>query len=165
MGIRAIFNTSPLIFLTKLELLEETLLLFESSLITGEVLEEISARKDNVGDIITRLIRNGRLNLLEIDNKGLFIALNRILGKGESSVITLALEKGDLYTYVILDDHTARKTAIRFGLKVKGTLGIVRRLYELNRLSLSASQLYIKLQNIGFRVKEEIFREIFKEYL
>ncbi len=92
------------------------------------------------------------------------MALNRNLGKGDASVIVLALERRDI-THIILDDHTARKTAMRLGLRVKGTLGIIRKLYDLNKISYPALQLYEELHRIGFRVREEIFREIFKEYL
>jgi len=147
-----------------LNFIEEGLALFEVSFTTQEVLSEILSYKDNVSNIINHLIEQKGLLQMEVGNKNLLLALNKNLGKGEASIIALALERGDI-TYVILDDYTARKTAMRLGLKVKGTLGIIRKLYDLNKISYPALQLYEELHSIGFRVKEEIFREIFKGYL
>jgi len=57
-------------------------------------------------------------------------ALCRKLGRGESEAIVTAIE--NLADLVVLDDHVARLEASRMGLNVKGTLGIIRRLMDLD---------------------------------
>jgi predicted nucleic acid-binding protein len=81
------------------------------------------------------------------------------LGKGEAEAIALAIETGaDL---AILDDHAARVEATRLGLSVKGTLGIVRRLMEIGAFESDLGGLFTDLKPIGFRIREELFWEIF----
>jgi len=57
-------------------------------------------------------------------------ALCRKLGRGESEAIVVAIES--LADLVVLDDHVARLETARMGLNVKGTLGIIRRLMDLD---------------------------------
>lgn len=63
--------------------------------------------------------------------------------------------------FVILDDHAARSMAVQLGLRVKGTLGILRRLIELGEYKCDLNSLYEKLLEMGFWVKENLFWEIF----
>jgi len=160
-----IFNSSPIIFLSKLGLINEALSLFKISYIPNSAIEEILLKKDESSRICSELLKCKKLIKVKAKNRRLFTALNRKLGKGESESIVFAIEN-EKVNFVILDDHVARKEALRLGLKVKGTLGIIRRLYKLGRLSnFPVEELYKKLLNINFRVKEEIFKEIFKEWL
>ena len=88
-------------------------------------------------------------------------ALGQRLGKGEAEAIVLAIERDA--NLVILDDHVARMEAIRLGLEVKGTLGIVKRLIELGRFKTDLKELYYRLRALGFRIKEGLFWEIFSD--
>ena len=160
-----IFNSSPIIFLAKLSFINEALSLFETSYIPESVIKEILFKKDESSKACRELLKSKKLFKVKVKNRRLFTALNRKLGKGESESIVFAIEN-EKVDFVILDDHVARKEALRLGLKVKGTLGIIRRLYKLGKLSnLPLEELYKKLLNINFRVKKEIFKEIFKEWL
>jgi predicted nucleic acid-binding protein len=83
------------------------------------------------------------------------------LGKGEAESIALSIETGaDL---VILDDHAARIEAMRLGLLVKGTLGIVRRLMEDGAFEGELEELFINLKAMGFRIRPELFWKILSE--
>ena len=64
--------------------------------------------------------------------------------------------------FVILDDHVARTEARRIGLNVKGTLGIIKRLMELDVIQYELDKLYRDLSGMKFRVKRGIFDQIFK---
>jgi predicted nucleic acid-binding protein len=64
---------------------------------------------------------------------------------------------------ICLDDHAARSEAIRLGLDVKGTLGILRRLMETEQFRCNAEDLLKNPKRIGFRVKEKLFWEIFRD--
>ena len=63
---------------------------------------------------------------------------------------------------VVLDDHVARKEATRIGLNIKGTLGIIRRLIELDIIQCDLDELYRDLSEMKFRTKRDIFDKIFK---
>jgi predicted nucleic acid-binding protein len=85
-------------------------------------------------------------------------ALGNRLGRGEAEARAIALEReADL---VCLDDHAARAEAMRLGLEVKGTLGILRRLMELEKFRCDTEALLQNLKRMDFRVKDKIFRDI-----
>ncbi len=98
--------------------------------------------------------------MLEARNIRLVSALGIRLGRGEAEAICLAVEKeADV---VALDDRTARSEALRLGLQVKGTLGIIKRLMELGKFERNLLELLDDLKRMNFRVRENLFWEIFR---
>jgi predicted nucleic acid-binding protein len=158
---KAVFNSSPIIFLTKLGIIEPALGLFERIDIPSLVYSEIRQQQDASAEAVEDLIRRKRVSVLKAENERFVNALNRRLGKGEAEAIALYIETGS--DLVILDDHAARAEAMRLGLAVKGTLGIIRRLIENGAFKSDLEELFIKLKGMGFRIKAEIFWEIFSE--
>jgi predicted nucleic acid-binding protein len=158
---KAVFNSSPIIFLTKFGIIEAALDLFERIDIPSLVYSEIRQQQDASAEAVEDLISRKRVSVLKAENQRFVNALNRRLGKGEAEAIALSIEtRADL---VILDDHAARAEAMRLGLAVKGTLGIIRRLIENGAFKSDLEELFIKLKGMGFRIKEELFWEIFSE--
>jgi predicted nucleic acid-binding protein len=156
----AVFNSSPIIFLTKLGVIEAASDLFERIDIPSSVYAEILQKPDASVEAIEDLTRRKRVSVLKAENERFVNALNRRLGKGEAEAIALSIETGaDL---VILDDHAARVEAMRLGLTVKGTLGIVRRLMENVEFKSDLEELFISLKAMGFRIRTELFWEIFR---
>ena len=156
---KAVFNSSPIIFLTKLDLIEAALDLFDRIEIPSLVYSEIRRKPDASADAVEDLVKGGRVKVFKAGNERFVNALGRRLGKGEAEAIALSIENGaDL---VILDDHAARVEAMRLGLSVKGTLGIVRRLMENGVFEGDLEELFTKLKAMGFRIRAELFREIF----
>ena len=83
-------------------------------------------KEDDLKTLVEGFIKGGTFKQKEIKLINIFHGLNRRIGMGESEAIVLAIElEAD---YVILDDFAARKEAVRLGLNVKGTLGIIRKL-------------------------------------
>ena len=158
---KAVFNSSPIIFLTKLGIIESALGLFERIDIPSLVYSEIRQQQDASAEAVEDLIRRKRVSVLKAENERFVNALNRRLGKGEAEAIALSIETGS--DFVILDDHAARAEAMRLGLAVKGTLGIIRRLIENGAFKSDLEELFIKLKGMGFRIKAELFWEIFSE--
>jgi predicted nucleic acid-binding protein len=158
---KAVFNSSPIIFLTKLGIIEPALGLFERIDIPSLVYSEIRQQQDASAEAVEDLIRRKRVSVLKAENERFVNALNRRLGKGEAEAIALSIETGS--DFVILDDHAARAEAMRLGLAVKGTLGIIRRLIENGAFKSDLEELFIKLKGMGFRIKAELFWEIFSE--
>ena len=156
---KAVFNSSPIIFLTKLGIIEAALDLFERIDIPSFVYSEIHRKPDASADAVEALIKRRRVSVSRAENERFVTALGRRLGKGEAEAIALSIETGaDL---VVLDDHAARVEAMRLGLAVKGTLGIVRRLMENGAFEGDLEELFINLKAMGFRIRAELFWKIF----
>ncbi len=156
---KAVFNSSPIIFLTKLGIIEAALDLFDRIDIPSLVYSEIRRKPDASAEAVEDLIKGRRVSVSKAENERFVNALGRRLGKGEAEAIVLSIETGaDL---VILDDHAARVEAMRLGLSVKGTLGIVRRLMENGTFESDLEELFINLKAMGFRIRAELFWEIF----
>ena len=134
--------------------------LFHHCYIPQAVLTEISFKKDETGAYIRSLIDSEKLRGLVAKLDSLSNSLNRRLGKGESEAISLAIDlEAD---YIILDDSVARKEALKLGLKVKGTLALIRRIHLDEKYIIDDfEKFYQKLKEINFRVNRSIFDQIF----
>jgi predicted nucleic acid-binding protein len=156
---KAVFDSSPIIFLTKLGIIEAALDLFDRIDIPSLVYSEIRRKPDASAEAVEVLIKGKRVSVSKAENERFVNAFGRRLGKGEAEAIALSIETGaDL---VILDDHAARVEAMRLGLSVKGTLGIVRRLMENGAFDSDLEELFTNLKAMGFRIRAELFWEIF----
>jgi predicted nucleic acid-binding protein len=103
----AVFNSSPLIFLSRLNIINEVLGLFSELVIPGYVKKEIFRKEDIVSNKVKDLLRLNNVVEVEAKNLRMVDAFCRKLGKGESEAIVVAIEhSADL---VILDDHVARE--------------------------------------------------------
>ncbi len=158
---KVVFNTSPIIFLYKLGYLNLARNLFDDIYIPTSVYTEIGEKRDDLKTLVEGFIKGGTFKQREIKLTNIFHGLNRRIGMGESEAIVLAIElEAD---YVILDDFVARKEAVRLGLNVKGTLGIIRKLMTDKHIEVIAlDDLYERLKRIKFRVKRDIFNKIFE---
>ncbi|WP_299493124.1 hypothetical protein [Acaryochloris sp. IP29b_bin.137] len=157
-----VFNTSPLIFLTRLELLE-TFLAQENQYIAPQAIcDEIQAKEDEVSLVLKNIFSQNSIRIHPVQMTLLANSLNQRLGRGESEAITLALELSA--DCVILDDFAACREANRLGLQVKGTLAIIKKLYQDQRIAIeNLDELFQHLVSINFRVKRILFDEIFKD--
>jgi predicted nucleic acid-binding protein len=155
-----VFNTSPLIFLTRLKMLEPFLSEANKFYVPDAVPNEISAKRDQTSRSLQTLFISEQIEIQPINSFTLANSLNQRLGRGESETITLALELNA--DFVILDDSAARREASRLGLKVKGTLAIIKKLQQDQKIVInSTDEFYQDLVDIGFRVKRSLFDAIF----
>lgn len=155
----AAFNTSPLIFLSKLNIVDQSLKLFSKVTVPSYVQKEIFKKEDIASENLKALIKSNNVVIVKAKNLRMLEALCRKLGRGESEAIVEAIE--NLADLVVLDDHVARLEAERMGLNVKGTLGIIRRLMDLDIIQYKLEDLCRDLSEMKFRVKRGIFDEIF----
>lgn len=159
---KIVFNSSPLIFLSRLDLLALFVLEESEFYVPETVILEINAKQDETTSYINQLVNSDRLIVRSTILLSLANSINERLGRGEAEAIALATEiQSD---YVILDDFAARKEAIRLGLNVKGTLAIIKKLMGENEMQINdLEQFYQQLLQINFRVKKSIFESIFRE--
>ena len=153
-SLRVVLNTSPIIILTKLGVLEKVLDLFSEVEVPDGVLEELKRKKDEVYQKITRYINEGKIRVEHIKKR-----FPR-LGLGESSVILLSLMRNKI---VVLDDRRARRLARELGLETIGTLSILKKLYEEGLLAETPSAIYKRLVEIGFYIDRKLFDKIFEK--
>jgi predicted nucleic acid-binding protein len=154
-------NSSPIIFLSKLGYFDPAINLFEKSYVTKGVFEEISIKEDESKNNIVKAINCKKIFIESIQYSTIFLGLNIRIGKGEAETIICGIEKKT--DFVILDDFSARKEALRLGLKVKGTLGIIKKLSDDKIIKIkNLNDLFDKLYHMNFRVRKDIFNEIFK---
>ncbi len=159
---KIIFNSSPLIFLARLHLLEIFVNASDEFYLPEFVIEEIKAKQDESSEYIQRLIDDNKIEVRANNLISLASSLNARLGKGESEAIALCTElQAD---YVVLDDFAARKEAMRLGLNVRGTLAIIRKLNSEGKIAIdNLDELYQRLMAINFRVKRSLFDAIFED--
>ena len=159
---KIVFNSSPLIFLSRLNFLDLFLTNEAQFLLPESVKEEIIAKQDQSSAHINTLIAENKLLVQKVKLFYLANRLNERLGIGESQAITLGVELQP--NYIILDDFAARKEAIRLGLNVKGTLAVIRKLQLDGKINISDLDiLYQRIMDVNFRVKREIFDSIFED--
>ena len=159
---KIVFNSSPLIFLSRLNFLDLFLTNEAEFLLPESVKEEIIAKQDQSSAHINTLIAENKLLVQKVKLFYLANRLNERLGIGESQAITLGVELQP--NYIILDDFAARKEAIRLGLNVKGTLAVIRKLQVDGKINISDLDIfYQRIMDVNFRVKREIFDSIFED--
>jgi predicted nucleic acid-binding protein len=157
-----VLNSSPLIFLSKLGYLNRFVEPPDVFSIPPSVADEIGAKSDPASKIIQALIDVGSLQVQVPNLQALAISLNQRLGKGESEAIALAIELNT--DYILLDDSVARREARRLGLNVRGTLSVIRKLWQDGKIRIeNLADLYRQLNEIDFRVKRSLFDQIFSE--
>ena len=155
---KAVVNSSPLIFLAKINRLDLLNKLFDEVIIPKAVYEEavLNGKRDK-----TEIIKNlNWIKVEEVKNRRLINFLMNFIDYGESEVIAYAVENNiDL---VVLDDKDARKIAREFDLKVIGTLGILiisKKKGYINELK----PIIEKLVDNNFRISEKLLRRILEE--
>lgn len=143
-----IADTSCLIVLNKIGELDLLHRIYKTVTITKDILLEYG--EELPGWIEVQQSKDSkRQNLLEM-----------FIDKGEASAIALALESEN--STIILDDWKARKLAVRLGLNVTGTLGVIVKAKN-NGLILSIKPYLDKIRNTNFRISEELERYALKE--
>ena len=142
-----ISNTSCLIVLDNIDTLFILKELYDSIIITKEVSEEFGKAAP------------GWIDVREVKDKKYLKLMKNFVDLGEASTIALALEIED--NVVILDDLKARKLAKKLNMKMTGTLGVIINAKKRNIIS-STKEVLDKLKNTGFRISNELEKELLK---
>jgi predicted nucleic acid-binding protein len=116
----AVINASPLIFLSRSGHLDLLKAFADTVWVPEPVAKEILARGPD--DISAQAIQQTPWLITKPANTIPISVLEWRLGKGESSVLALAIEHG---IEAIIDDLHGRKCAASLNISVRGTLGIV----------------------------------------
>lgn len=116
-------NTSPLIFLAKIERLALLPALYDRVLIPSAVIEELYAKAVSERWLIDKYIQKKPFSIHKVEPSYLQRVKIHKLDKGEHAAIALALQENS--NLVLLDDKHGRTVATRLHLSVTGTIGIL----------------------------------------
>lgn len=126
-----ILDNTVLTSLSYMDLLSIPSILFGESSIPKSVFKEGTTGSDDNIRVkrIKTAIKKGRIEVITItkEEKGLSEKYRKTLGPGESSCLSLAVNRGCLFG---TDDLKARKLAKKKNVDVIGTLGILRLAYR-----------------------------------
>jgi len=157
---KIVINSSPLIFLSRLNYLDLFLQYNYQFYVPEVVVDEINAKQDEASQYINHAIDRNSLIIQQTKLLSLANSINERLGRGEAEAIALATELQS--DYVILDDFAAHREAMRLGLNVKGTLAIIKKMMADDKVKIDdLEQFYQRLLQIKFRVKRSVFDAIF----
>lgn len=143
----------------------ETIVADASCLIVLENNGELNLLEKLFGEIlITEEVKTefgldlpGWIKVKKIHNKTQQNALELILGKGEASSISLALENAG--SLLIIDEKKGRRIAQEMGVKIIGTLGVVLSARKDGLLD-SVEEFLEKLENAGFYISQNLKTKI-----
>jgi len=158
-----VVNSSVIIALAEIGLTGIAASLTAEVIIPRAVYEEVVVRgRGRPGSReLEELVHQGKVKLLSPRDQALVEALHDPLGLGEAEAIALAIEYNCV---VVLDDRIARSKAKSMGLEVIGTVGLLRRAYDKGLVDRDGLvQALRKLREHGFRISDEIIREVLEK--
>lgn len=167
---KVVVNAGPLMALGKLGVVSLLRDLYESILLPESVYQETVieglAQGHSDAHLIYLEIRRGHMQVVPVSEIEIPDDIKTLpLDRGERDTIYLAMrENVDL---VLLDDLRARETARAYGLKVRGTLGILVQAYRQNLLSLD--EVHLLIETIMIRsdiwIAESLCRQVLERLL
>lgn len=153
---KVISNSSPLIFLSAVGLLDLLKKEFEEILVPEAVYTEVTS--NNLKG--SNEVKNADwIRVQELKNKR-SLSFYPILDEGEEKAIILAMEqKADL---LLIDDLAGRRAAQIHGINVMGTLGFLKVMHKKGRIK-NLKSVLDALQKQGFWMGEELYRRMMEE--
>lgn len=156
---RWVTNTSPLIFLAKLNRLELLQKAADEVFVPSAVIEEIRQHSDEASEKIEEALSSW-LRVRQVKDRQIIDVLLADLDYGEAEAIALAREISA--DRIIMDDLDARRLAWRLNLNVIGTLGLLLGARLRGELS-SLKQEIDRLQREGFRASAALVEAVLRE--
>lgn len=154
---KLVSNSSPLIFLAKLNFLE--LLSKDQIFIPTGVHQELLAKESVEKDKLMKFFNEKNIKI--VNPKNIQIQSNS-LGKGEMEAVNLAI--GNNIPHILIDDKRARSFARIQNLKPLGTLWIILRAFKNKELTKTQTrELIYDLHSVGFRIDQEFLFQILKK--
>lgn len=161
---RVVLNSSVIIALSHLRYLHRLKHVFDKISVPRAVYEEICIKgRGLTGDRELReSIEKGLVRVMQVKNKVLVNAMLDPLSLGEAEVLALAVEEEA--DYVVVDDRLARSRAKAMGLKVIGTLRVLRLFFDAGMIT--KNELLVALEELrkfGFRISDKLLKRVKEE--
>ncbi len=158
-----VVDSSVVIALAEINLLNTLVSLYEEVIVPKVVYKEVvvKGRGKPGSQELEILIQQNRIRLLDPRSRAVVEALHDPLGMGEAEAIAIALEQN---CTVALDDRIARLKARSMGLKITGTLGLLRKAYDKRLINKNTLvQALQQLRQHGFRISDNIIHDIIEK--
>ena len=154
-----VVDTSPLIFLAKLDRLDLLTMGADMVWVPRAVLDEVSVKPDEATQAIEQASQRW-LSVRRVSNREAVEMLLANLDLGEAEVIVLAKEvEADK---IVMDDLDARRYARRLGLDLIGTMGLLLAAHLRGEIPSMREEIE-RLQELGFRVAQPLVEAILRE--
>jgi predicted nucleic acid-binding protein len=155
-----IADTGPLRYLIVIGEHNILPVLFGHVWVPGAVIAELST-SSTPEDVRAFVASNPAWLQIGEPDKGQLASISLMLDSGERAALALALEmNADL---VLLDDAAGRREAVSLGLRITGTIGVLRLAAE--RRLINVSGVLTKLRASGFYIGESVIQAAFREWL
>ncbi len=157
-------DSSPIIFLSKIHKLDLLQKIFKKVYIPAEVYKEITQGKSGKYDAsiagAKEVTSAGWIECKEVRERSVVNTLAAIVDLGEAEAIALAREMNA--QLLVIDDNDGRTAARQYGVKVAGTLGILK-LAKDNGFLTEVRPLVLKLISLQgkdkFRISAAVIRK------
>ena len=159
----AVFDSSPLILLANIGILDKVLEhLKEKAVITEKVFMEITAKETFDSKLLMGRVEEGRIERKAIKDKSLFARIIKDFNcdEGEAESIVLCLETN---TGIVTDDKKAMKVSKLFNISRTTAANLLIRLYNRKAITGEEAEAYIvKLKKFG-RYSDAIIEKVREE--
>ncbi|MFO7820983.1 MAG: DUF3368 domain-containing protein [Lentisphaeria bacterium] len=152
-------NTSPILNLAAVGYLHLLKAQFREVIVPQAVIEELKLESDHAGnDAVKKALDDGWLQVCPVKDINTVRVLQRVLDRGESEAISLALESdGEL---VLLDEKDARDVAKDMELATVGILGIILKAYFHGEIDWPLNVIKRLQKEAGFFLSAKIMKQI-----
>ena len=153
---KVVSNSSPLIFLSALGLLDILRIEFGEVLIPEVVYQEVTANHLKG----SREVKDADWIAVVAVRDAEYLSLLPVLDAGEREAIILAsAQDADL---LLIDDLAGRRAAMMYGINVMGTLGFLKVMYRKGRVE-NLRDVLDELMGHGFRMDANLYRKILED--
>ncbi len=163
----AVINASPLIYLSKLGIIEILPQLFTRIITTRTVKQEVLQEKTAPELVILSEVFSSWLEVKRADEKIVKKLTELQIHKGEAEVIAIGREllAKEKSTVVIIDDLLAREIATSLGLTVTGTIGVLLKATKEKVIARKECQTLLEqlITTTTFRLSARVYAKILKE--
>jgi len=163
----AVINASPLIYLSKLGVIEILPQLFTRIITTTTVKQEVLSEKKAPEYTILKELFESWLEVVSVEEKIIEKLAVLQIHRGEAEVIALGREllTKEKTTVVIIDDLLAREIAISLGLTVTGTIGVLLKALKEKIITKKKTQALLEqlITKTTFRLTAKIYAKILRE--
>ncbi|MBD3193044.1 MAG: DUF3368 domain-containing protein [Candidatus Heimdallarchaeota archaeon] len=164
----AIINASPLIYLSKIGIIDILPKLFKRIITTTTVKQEVLQEKTAPEYAILVEVFSEWLEIKRPEEKITKKIAELQIHRGEAEVIALGrsfLQKEKTTAVVIIDDLLAREIATSLGLTVTGTIGVLLKALEENIMAKKKCQRLVEqlVTATTFRLSVKVYAKILRE--
>jgi predicted nucleic acid-binding protein len=157
-GDQWVVDTSPLIFLAKLDRLALLQRRAKRILVPPAVIEEVRRHPDAAALEVEAALSSW-LELRPVEDRRLVAMLRADLGSGEAEVLALAQKSSA--DRVVMDDLEGRRYVHRLGLSVVGTLGLLLVARQAGEIPCLGDDIE-RLRAAGFRASDQLVEAVLR---